>query len=249
MAVHPFATSRTAALKRSCETCSLSSLCLPLAVDEKDLAQLEDIVQQGRAYQRGESIFRQNGPAKSFFAVRSGAIKTSMVTANGEEQVTGFYLPGELIGLDSLSGRGYACTARALEHSSVCELPIDQLEGLSRKLPALQHHFLTLMSQEIQNGQHLSLLLSKNSAEERIASLLLSLSTRFRRRKLSSTRFQLPMPRADIANFLGLAVETVSRVMTRFQQTGLIQTKGRELELLNPDSLQHVAQAKAGSSR
>lgn len=248
MTVHPFATSRTAALKTSCETCSLSNLCLPLAVGEKDLAQLEDIVQQGRSYQRGESIFRQNAPAKSFFAVRSGAIKTSVVTANGDEQITGFYLPGELIGLDSLSGQGYACTAKALEHSSVCELPVDQLETLSRKLPSLQHHFLMLMSQEIQNGQHLSLLLSKNSAEERIAALLLSLSTRFSRRKLSSTRFHLPMPRADIANFLGLAVETVSRVMTRFQQTGLIQTKGRELELLNPASLQHVAQAKVGTA-
>lgn len=248
MTVYPFATSHATAVKHSCETCSLSNLCLPLAVGEKDLIQLEDIIQQGRAYQRGESIFRQSSLARSFFAVRSGAVKTSVMTANGEEQITGFYLPGELIGLDSVSGQGYACTARALEHSSVCELPVGQLENLSRKLPSLQHHFLMLMSQEIQNGQHLSLLLSKNSAEERIASLLLSLSTRFGRRKLSPTRFHLPMPRADIANFLGLAVETVSRVMTRFQQNGLIQSKGREIELLDRNALQQVAQATSRAS-
>ncbi|MEE2763264.1 MAG: fumarate/nitrate reduction transcriptional regulator Fnr [Pseudomonadota bacterium] len=228
------------AFKASCHQCSLSNLCLPLALEDNDLDRLEDIVRQGRVFDRGEHIFDQSMPFRSCFAVRSGAVKTSIVTESGEEQVTGFYLPGELIGLDSMSDNHYACTARALERTNVCEFPVDKLEELTVKLPDLQHHLYYLMSQEIRNSHQLALLLSKNTAEERIAALLLSLSSRFQRRRLSGTRFSLPMPRNDIANFLGLAVETVSRVFTRFQQQGLIKARGREVELQDLDALQNI---------
>lgn len=228
------------AFKASCHQCSLSNLCLPLALEDNDLDRLEDIVRQGRVFDRGEHIFDQSMPFRSCFAVRSGAVKTSIVTESGEEQVTGFYLPGELIGLDSMSDNHYACTARALERTNVCEFPVDKLEELTVKLPDLQHHLYYLMSQEIRNSHQLALLLSKNTAEERIAALLLSLSSRFQRRRLSGTRFSLPMPRNDIANFLGLAVETVSRVFTRFQQQGLIKARGREVELQDLDALQKI---------
>jgi CRP/FNR family transcriptional regulator len=228
------------AFKASCHQCSLSNLCLPLALEDNDLDRLEDIVRQGRVFDRGEHIFDQSTPFRSCFAVRSGAVKTSIVTESGEEQVTGFYLPGELIGLDSMSDNHYACTARALERTNVCEFPVDKLEELTVKLPDLQHHLYYLMSQEIRNSHQLALLLSKNTAEERIAALLLSLSSRFQRRRLSGTRFSLPMPRNDIANFLGLAVETVSRVFTRFQQQGLIKARGREVELQDLDALQKI---------
>ncbi len=228
------------AFKASCHQCSLSNLCLPLALEDNDLDRLEDIVRQGRVFDRGEHIFDQSTPFRSCFAVRSGAVKTSIVTESGEEQVTGFYLPGELIGLDSMSDNHYACTARALERTNVCEFPVDKLEELTVKLPDLQHHLYYLMSQEIRNSHQLALLLSKNTAEERIAALLLSLSSRFQRRRLSGTRFRLPMPRNDIANFLGLAVETVSRVFTRFQQQGLIKARGREVELQDLDALQKI---------
>ncbi len=237
----PIPAAQASGLKASCHQCSLSKLCLPIAVGDADMDRLEDIIQQGRSFSRGETIFRQSEPARSCFAVRSGAVKTTILNANGEEQVSGFFLPGEMIGLDSISGGAYACTAYALERTSVCELPIERLEDLARKLPSLQHHFFSLMSSEIQSSQQHAMLLSKNTAEERIAALLLSLSTRFERRRLSSTRFNLPMARNDIANFLGLAVETVSRVMTRFQTQGLIQAKGREIELRDLDSLQQVA--------
>ncbi len=228
------------AFKASCHQCSLSNLCLPLALEDNDLDRLEDIVRQGRVFDRGEHIFDQSTPFRSCFAVRSGAVKTSIVTESGEEQVTGFYLPGELIGLDSMSDNHYACTAQALERTNVCEFPVDKLEELTVKLPDLQHHLYYLMSQEIRNSHQLALLLSKNTAEERIAALLLSLSSRFQRRRLSGTRFSLPMPRNDIANFLGLAVETVSRVFTRFQQQGLIKARGREVELQDLDALQNI---------
>lgn len=229
------------ALKVSCHQCSLSNLCLPLAIEENDLERLEDIVQQGRTFNRGDHIFDQSTPVKSCFAVKSGSIKTSIVSENGDEQVTGFFMPGELVGLDSMSSDTYACTARALERTTVCEFPINKLEELTGKLPELQHHMYHLMSQEIQNSHQLAMLLSKNTAEERIAALLLSLSSRFRRRRLSGTNFSLPMARNDIANFLGLAVETVSRVFTRFQNQGIIRARGREVELLDVDALQMVS--------
>lgn len=225
------------ALKASCHTCSLSNLCLPLAVEENQLDRLEDIVEQGHIYNRGEHIFDQDTPFRSCLAVRGGAIKTSIITENGSEQVTGFFLPGELVGLDSLGGERYACTAKALERTSVCKFPTEKLEELTRAMPELQHHMYQLMSREIQGSHQLAMLLSKNSAEERIAALLLSLSSRFQRRRMSGTKFSLPMARSDIANFLGLAVETVSRVFTRFQNQGIIRTQGREVELLDTEAL------------
>ncbi|MBZ2167228.1 fumarate/nitrate reduction transcriptional regulator Fnr [Marinobacter sp. F4216] len=231
----------SSSLKASCHQCSLSNLCLPLAVEENELDRLEDIVQQGRIFNRGEHIFDQSTPFRACFAVRSGSVKTSIITESGEEQITGFFMPGELVGLDSMSHETYACTARALERTSICEFPVDKLEELTGKMPELQHHMYHLMSQEIQNGHQLAMLLSKNTAEERIAALLLSLSSRFERRRMSGTHFSLPMARSDIANFLGLAVETVSRVFTRFQNQGLIKARGRDLELLDVDALQLVA--------
>jgi len=234
--LHPVAS----ALKASCTKCSLSNLCLPLAVEENDLDRLEDIVLQGKIFSRGEHIFDQSTPFRSCFAVRSGSVKTSIITESGDEQVTGFFMPGELIGLDSMATDHYACTAKALERTSVCEFPMDKLEQLTRKLPELQHHMYYLMSQEIQNSHQLTMLLSKNTAEERIAALLLSLSSRFQRRRMSPTNFSLPMARNDIANFLGLAVETVSRVFTRFQNQGIIKARGREVELLDVEALQLV---------
>ena len=228
----------TGALNPSCTRCSLSNLCLPLAVSKDEIDRLEDVVQQGKTVSKGGHIFEQHDPFRSCYAVRSGAIKTYMVSEDGEEQVTGFYLPGEIIGLDSMNADAYSCSARALDRTSVCEIPFEKLEDLATKIPSLQHHFFHLMSKEIQDSQQLSMLLSKNSAEERIASLLLSLSSRFHRRRLSSTQFRLPMPRNDIANYLGLAVETVSRVMTRFQNQKLIEAQGREITLLDLDGLQ-----------
>ncbi|WP_165857127.1 fumarate/nitrate reduction transcriptional regulator Fnr [Marinobacter sp. JSM 1782161] len=238
-------TLRASALKSGCQHCSLSNLCLPLAVSDTEIERLEDIVQQGRAIDRGKHVFRQRDPFRSCFAVRSGAVKTYIISGSGEEQITGFYLPGEIIGLDSMTEDGYSCSAKALERSSLCEIPFDKMEELAARIPSLQHHFFQLMSREIKNGQNLSLLLSKNSAEERIASLLLSLSSRFSRRRLSATQLSLPMPRHDIANYLGLAVETVSRVMTRFHRQGLIESHGREVSLLDIAGIQAIAHGGA----
>lgn len=227
----------TTGINSSCLQCSLSNLCIPIAVNKDEIDRLEDLIKQGKTINRGDHIFKEHAPFKSLFAVRSGAIKTYSVTEDGEEQVTGFYLPGEIIGLDSTNTDAYSCSAKALERASVCEIPFSQLETLATKIPTLQHHFFSLMSKEIQGSRQLTMLLSKNTAEERIASLLLSLSSRFKLRKLSGTSFRLPMPRNDIGNYLGLAVETVSRVFTRFQKSGLISVQGREVVLEDIDAL------------
>lgn len=232
-------------LSSSCHLCSLSNLCLPIAVSHSEIDRLEDVIKQGKVLDRGEHIFQEHSPFRSCFAVRSGSFKTYVVTEDGEEQVTGFYLPGEIIGMDSTNTEAYSCSAKALEKSSICEIPFEQFEDLATKIPTLQHHFFQLMSKEIRESRQLSMLLSKNTAEERIASLLISLSERFQRRKLSPSHFRLPMPRNDIGNYLGLAVETVSRVFTRFQKSNIISVQGREITLNDIELLKNMVKHTA----
>ena len=219
--------------KVACNECSLNPICLPLAVSDDQLDELENIMSRGRPLKRGEHLFRAADPFESVFAVRTGAIKTYTLSEDGEEQVTGFYLPGEIVGMDGISTAHHASSAKTLDSSSVCEIPFAKLEELSARIPSLQHHFFSLMSREIQADRELHMLLSKKSADDRVAALLLSLSARHQRRGLSADCFRLPMSRFDIANYLGLAVETVSRIFTRFQQHQLIKVEGRELEILD----------------
>ncbi|MGK0498834.1 MAG: CRP/FNR family transcriptional regulator [Oceanicoccus sp.] len=225
----------------SCGNCRLGSICLPLALEGEDIIKLDEIVQRGRPIQKGENLYREGDDFTSVYAVRSGAIKAYRLTGDGQEQVTGFYFPGEIIGMDGISKDKYACSAKALETSAVCEIPFHRLEELSTEFPSMQRHFFQLMSQEITSDQQLITLLSKNSAEERIASLLISISARNARRKLSKTHFRLPMSRTDIGNFLGLTVETVSRVISRFNKQGLIAVESKEINLLDLDGLKAIA--------
>jgi len=224
----------------SCSRCSLSGLCLPLAVSHEEIGQLEEVVQQGATVDKGAHVFRQHTPFRSCFALRSGAVKTYIASEEGNEQITGFYLPGEIIGLDSINAENYSCSASALERTSVCEIPFAKVDELAAKIPSLQQHFFHLMSREIQDSQHLSVLLSRYSADERVISLLLSLSSRFRRRRLSPNRFRLPMSRSDMGNYLGLAVETVSRILSRLHSEGLIELQGREVTVPDLESLRHL---------
>ncbi|MDF1630273.1 MAG: fumarate/nitrate reduction transcriptional regulator Fnr [Alcanivoracaceae bacterium] len=223
--------------RTSCNDCSLNPICLPLAVSVDELDQLEDIMHRGRPLKRGEHLYRASDAFESVFAVRSGAVKTYVVSEEGDEQVTGFYLPGEIVGMDGISTAHHVTSAKTLETSSVCEIPFSRLEELSSKIPSLQHHFFSLMSREIQADRELHMLLSKKSADDRIASLLISIANRQKLRGLSGHQIRLPMSRYDIANYLGLAVETVSRIFTRFQQQGLLAVEGREVEILDREAL------------
>lgn len=224
-----------------CEDCSLSPICLPMAVSDADLHRLESIIERGRPLHRGEHVFRSGMPFESIYAVRSGALKTYRLTPEGDEQITGFHLPGEMFGLGGLGGDSHPNAAVALETSTVCEIPFARIEGLASEIPGLQRHIFRIMSQEISDDEQLLVLLSKRSAEERIAALLLGLAARFRRRNLSATRFRLPMSRGDIGNYLGLVVETVSRIFTRLQAQGLIEVEGKEVSILDPVALSSIA--------
>jgi len=224
-----------------CATCSLNSICLPIAVDLDEIEALDEIVQRGKPLQRGEHAYHAGEIFESVYAVRSGALKSYTVTMDGEEQITGFHLPGEIFGLGGLSSGRHPTAAVSLETSAVCEIPFAKVAPLSRELPSLQHHLFRLMSREITEDQQLMILLSKKSAEARIASLLLGLSSRFQRRNLSGRTFRLPMSRGDIGNYLGLVVETVSRVFTRLQRNGIVQVEGKEVTLLDPQQLAALA--------
>jgi CRP/FNR family transcriptional regulator len=225
----------------SCSNCRLSSICLPLALENDDIEKLDDIIRRGKPMHKGDHLYREGGDFNSVYAVRSGAIKAYRITDDGREQVTGFYFPGEVLGMDGIAKNSHNCSAKALETSAVCEIPFTSLEDLSVRMPSLQRHFFQLMSHEITEDQLLITLLSKNTAEERIAALMLSISSRNARRKLSRINFRLPMSRIDIGNYLGLTVETVSRVFSRMQKLGVLRVSNKEIEILDINGLQDVA--------
>lgn len=225
----------------SCGDCRLNAICLPISLHVDDIDKLDRIVQRGRPLQKGDHLYRAGEAFSAVYAVRAGTIKAVSVTDDGLEQVTGFYLPGEIIGMDGIGHNQHTNSAIALETSSVCEIPFHRLEDLSREVPTLQRHFFQLMSKEITQDQQLITLLSKNSAEERIASLLLSISSRYHQRGLSATVFLLPMSRSDIGNYLGLTIETVSRVLSRFQKQEIIRVDKREIDIVDMNKLKGLA--------
>jgi len=229
----------------SCGDCRLGELCLPIALDLGEIGKLDEIVQRSRPLKKDEHLYRQGDKFKSVYAVRAGSFKTFKTALDGEEQVCGLFLPGEILGMDGISSNSHDASAVALETSSVCEIPFQQLEKLSLEIPSLQHRFFRLMGQEISRDQQMLTLLSSNSAEERVASLLLSISTRNHRRQLSATEFRLPMTRAEIGNYLGITLETVSRVLSRFQKQELISINNKEVLIKDIEALKRVAKVAA----
>lgn len=227
--------------KVSCGGCRLSTICIPIALQAPEIDRLDAIVQRGRPLRKGEYVYRQGQPFTSVYAVRAGTLKTYSTAGNGDQQIAGFYLPGEVFGMDGLAKNLHVSSAVALETAAICEIPFERLSDLSARIPSLQRHFFQLMSREIAQDQSMIAMLGKSSAEQRIAALLLGISTRNARRKLSGTAFRLPMARSDIANYLGLTVETVSRVFSRLQKLQLIAADHREIELLRPDDLRVLA--------
>ncbi len=220
-----------------CKDCSLASLCLPLSLNLEDMDALDDIVKRGRPMKKGEFLFRQGDAFNSVYAVRSGALKTFSLSDSGDEQITGFHLPSELVGLSGMDSDSYPVSAVALETTSVCEIPFERLDELSAQLPQLRRQLMRIMSREIRDDQQMMLLLSKKTADERIATFLVNLSARFRARGFSANQFRLAMSRNEMGNYLGLAVETVSRVFTRFQHNQLLEAEGKEVHILDPIEL------------
>lgn len=224
-----------------CQNCGINQLCLPYTLDDSSLTKLDSIIERKRPYQRGDVLFRSGEPLSALYAVRSGSVKTYMLNDAGELQITAFHLPGDLIGFSSIAYNTYQGYAEALETSMVCEIPYDHLELLSGQLPSLRRQILRLMSDEINADKRMLSLVTSRSAEERLATFLLELSARFRKRGLSSKEFRLTMTRAEIGNYLGLTVETVSRLLGKFQKDALIQVDGRFVKLLNIDAISSIA--------
>jgi len=210
-----------------------------------DVERLDDIVKRNRPLHRGDHLFRAGEHFKALYIVKTGSVKTFAPVEDGGEQVLGFHLPGEIIGLDAIQNEEHGCSAKVLETSAVCEVPFDRLEELSSAIPSLQRQMYKLLSKEIGQDTEMLLLLGKKSAEERLAAFLVSLSERFKRRGFSPKDFYLSMSRHEIGNYLGLAVETVSRLFTRFQEEGLLNVERKHIELIDLDSLRTIV---AGSN-
>lgn len=224
----------------SCSSCRLASICIPIALELDDIVKLETIVNRGRPVDRGRHIYRDGKDFQAIFAVRSGCVKTYRLSDTGIEQVTGFYLPGEILGLDGIASGIHSDSAMALETSAICSIPFERLGELSADIPSLQKHLFQLMGREIADDRKLIGLLSKNTAEQRMATLLLSLSQRYSARGYSRTRIRLPMSRGDIANYLGLTPETVSRVLNKLRNMSMIAIDNKELEIRDIDALRSL---------
>lgn len=232
---------KLSALKTACKTCSLHDLCLPLGLDLGDIERLDDIVKRSRPLHKGEYLFNSGENFSSIYAVRSGSIKTFTESEQGDEQITGLYLPGELIGLDAIHENQHPCSAIALETTSLCELPFNSLEDLSSQIPELHHQLFRIMSKEIAGDQSLLMLMAQKSADERLAAFLVNLSGRLKARNFSETEFNLTMSRKDIGNYLGLTIETISRTFSRFQSEGLLSTQRKYVNIHKLDALKELA--------
>jgi CRP/FNR family transcriptional regulator, anaerobic regulatory protein len=238
MATQPI---KLTALKTACKSCNLHDLCLPLGLDLADIDALDNIIKRRKPLQKGEYLFHNGTDFHAIYAVRSGSIKTYTESEQGDEQITGLYLPGELLGLDAIHNHQHPCSAIALETTSLCEIPFGTLEELSEKVPNLNHQLFRIMSKEIASDQTLLMLMAQKNAEERLAAFLVNLSSRLKQRNFSETEFFLSMSRKDIGNYLGLTIETISRTFSRFQSEGLLTTQRKYVNILKLHDLKAIA--------
>lgn len=221
-----------------CSTCAFSSACVAAGYDKGDLAELHCLIEHVGPFQPGDYVFRTGDAFRAIYAVRSGMVKTVLVDADGEEQVLGFYLPGEVVGLNAIYPEHYPCDAVALETTGFCRFSFPAMSALAARVPSVQQHLFKLLSKELGTA---SLLAGDHAADERMAAFLLDLGERYATRGFSRTEFRLSMSRGDIANYLRLAAETVSRVLGRFRKQGLVEIEGRRVKLLDTEGLYRLA--------
>ncbi|MBL4764299.1 MAG: fumarate/nitrate reduction transcriptional regulator Fnr [Colwellia sp.] len=220
-----------------CQSCSISELCLPFTLNDQELNILDQIIDRKRPIHKGDKIYTDGQELNCLFAIRSGTFKTFTVNEQGEEQITGFHLAGDLLGFDAIADNEHRSFAQALETSMVCEIPYSSLDILSNTMPKLKKQVLRLMSNEIRADQEMLTLLNRKNAEQRVATFLVNLSDRYHARGLSSIEYRLTMTRSDIGNYIGLTVETISRLLNRFHKNGLIKVDGKLIIILDIDQL------------
>ncbi len=227
-------------LKAACSQCNLRELCLPYGLSETEVAQLDQLVGARRKLKRGHHLYRAGDPFEAIYAIKMGFFKTDILLEDGRDQVTGFQMAGEILGMDGIGTDVHTCNSIALEDSEICIIPFAQLEHLSREVQALQHHFHKVMSREIVRDHGVMMLLGTMRAEERLAAFLLNLSQRFTARGYSPQEFHLRMTREEIGSYLGLKLETVSRAFSRFQDEGLISVHQKHIRILDNAGLKRL---------
>ena len=228
----------------ACSSCNLRELCLPEGLDADDFRRVEQVVHARRKVKRGEALFHAGDKFNAVYAIRSGFTKTAVLHDDGREQVTGFQMPGELLGLDAIGAGVHSSNAIALEDSQVCMLAYSLIEQIGQEIPALQSHLQRVMSREIVRDYGVMMLLGSMRAEERLAAFLLNLSRRFTRRGWSRSDFHLRMTRDEIGSYLGLKLETVSRLFSKFHEDGLMEVNQKHVRILDIDGVGRVLGVK-----
>jgi CRP/FNR family transcriptional regulator len=224
-------------LKTACSSCSLREICLPIGLTRSQVEELDELVYTRRKLKRGAALYTAGDAFDTLYAIRNGFFKTSVVSEGGQGQITGFQMAGEILGLDGIGTDRYGCDAIALEDSDVCVIPFSRLEELARQIPPLQSNFHRLMSREIAHDHSVMMMLGSMRADEKLAAFLLNLSERFTARGYSPSEFILRMTREEIGSYLGLKLETVSRIFSKFQEDGLLSVQQKHVHLAHVDGL------------
>jgi len=224
----------------TCSSCNLREVCLPAGLCVEDLERMQNVVYVRRRVKRGETLFNAGDEFKAIYAIRSGFFKTSLSDGEGREQVTGFSMGGELLGLEAIGTGHHSGNAIALEDSEVCVMPFALIEETAREVPALQRHLHAVLSREILRDHGVMMLLGSMRAEQRLAAFLTNLSKRFLRRGYSASDFHLRMTREDLGSYLGLKLETVSRLFSRFQADALIEVEQKHVRILDIAGLERL---------
>ena len=227
-------------VKIACSNCNLRELCMPMGLSPAELLRVDELVTTRRMVKRGASLFFNGEPFTALFAIRTGFFKTSVATEDGRDQVTGFQMAGEIMGLDGIVNDRHTCDAIALEDAEVCVLPFDRIEEISREINALQSHVHKIMSREIVREHGVMLLLGSMRAEERLAAFLLNLVQRLQTRGFSSSALVLRMTREEIGSYLGMKLETVSRTFSKFSEDNIIEVKQRQIHIKDADALKRI---------
>lgn len=220
---------------------------MPMGLSQEELDRIDEVIGTRRKVRRGTTLFRNGEKFTSLYAIRTGFFKTRVASEDGRDQVTGFQMAGEVVGLDGIVNDHHTCDAVALEDAEVCVMPFDRIEEISREVTSLQRHVHKIMSREIVREHGVMLLLGSMRAEERLATFLLNLVQRLHARGFSQSELVLRMTREEIGSFLGLKLETISRTFSRFVEEGIVEVKQRHVHIVNTEALREIVNPKTSN--
>jgi CRP/FNR family transcriptional regulator len=230
--------------KVACSNCNLKELCMPVGLSFQDIEKIDQLVETRKKIKKGEHLFHNGQKFNALYAIRTGVFKTVISSEDGREQVTGFQMAGEVMGLDGIATEHHTCDAIALEDAETCMMPFDKLEFIAHEVNALQHHLYKIMSREIVNEHNIMMLLGSMKAEEKLAAFILNISQRMKSRGFSASEINLRMSREEIGSYLGLKIETVSRTFTKLEDDGIIKINNKSLSVTDMSRLQNLISSR-----